>query len=267
MVVGIDPVALSIAGVAIRWYGLLAVAAAAVAFALVRRGTRASGVPDAVVWDGAVWVGVATLVGGRALYLVQNELADIAVHPLHAFAIWHGGMSFYGGLAAGLAALWLFARRRGLAFAELADIAAPAVAAGQAVGHLGCFLGGDSYGLPASLPWAVTYTNPGAMAPLGVPLHPTQLYEAAALALLAAALIAFRGRLARRGAGAVAATYLVGLAGIRFVLFFYRDDVVVLGDLKVAQVIGIAVALMGLLWLIRLKKVLSPSTRFTEVLP
>jgi phosphatidylglycerol:prolipoprotein diacylglycerol transferase len=186
-----------------------------------------------------------------ALYLIQNELPELATHP-RAFAIWHGGLSFYGGLAAGLIALWLFSRRNGLAFGSLADIVAPGAGAGQAVGHLGCFVGGDSYGLPTTLPWAVTYANPGAMAPLGVPLHPTQLYEAAALALLAGALLATRGRLAGVGPGAVAAAYLVGLAAIRFVLFTYRDDVVAAGGMKVAQIVGIGIALVGLLWLAQL---------------
>jgi phosphatidylglycerol:prolipoprotein diacylglycerol transferase len=150
---------------------------------------------------------------------------------------------------AGLAALGLFARRRGVEFGRAADIVAPAAAAGQAVGHVGCFIGGDSYGLPATVPWAVTYANPGAMAPLGVPLHPTQLYEAVGLAILAVALWLGRERLGRVGAGALAATYLVGNAAIRFGLFFLRDDVVVAGGLKVAQLIAIGIALIGLAWL------------------
>lgn len=252
MTLDLDPVAFSVGGFAIRWYGLFAATAAAVAFLLVRRAARRAGLSDALVADGAAWVGVAAIVGGRALYLIQNELPDLAAHPLHALAIWHGGLSFYGGLIGGLVALWLFARRRGLAFGEVADLVAPGAAAGQAVGHLGCFIGGDSYGLPSTLPWAITYTNAGSMAPLGVPLHPTQLYEAGALAVLAIVLLGLRPRLERMGPGALAAAYLVGLAAIRFVLFFYRDDIVVAGGLKVAQIIGVGVAIVGLAWLIRL---------------
>jgi len=245
----IDPVAFSLAGVAIRWYGILAVAAIAVAYLVARAGTRRAGLPAALVADGAMWVGLAALAGGRALYLAQDELDEVLAHPLHALAIWHGGLSFYGGLVAGLAALWLFARGRGVEFGRAADIVAPAAAAGQAVGHVGCFIGGDSYGLSATVPWAVTYVNPGAMAPLGVPLHPTQLYEALGLVLLAVALCLGRERLGRVGAGALAATYLVGNAAIRFGLFFLRDDVVVAGGLKVAQIIAIAIAVIGLFWL------------------
>ena len=252
MTLALDPVAFSVLGFPIRWYGLFAAVSIAVAYVIARSLARRRRLPDSLVADGAVWVGVAALVGGRVLYLLQNDLPDLTAHPLHFFAIWHGGLSFYGGLVAALAALWVFARRRGLVFGTAADIVAPAAAAGQAIGHIGCFVGGDSYGLPTTLPWAVTYTNPGAMAPLGVPLHPTQLYEAVGLGVLALALWLGRDRLAQVGPGAVAAAYLVGNAAIRFGLFFLRDDVVVAGGLKVAQIIAVGIALAGVAWFVGL---------------
>lgn len=250
----LDPVAFTLGGFAVRWYGLTALAAVVLAVVLARRGAVRAGVPAAVVDDGAIWVGAAALIGGRALYLVQNELPELATHPLHALAIWHGGLSFYGGLLTGLVALWLFARRRGLSFGLTADLVAPAAAAAQAVGHLGCLIGGDSYGLPSDGPLAVVYRNAGAMAPQGIPLHPTQLYEAVALGILAVALWAGRGRLGALGPGALAATYLLGNAVIRFGLFFLRDDVVVAGGLKLAQLIAIAIAIGALTWLVTLRR-------------
>ena len=254
LAIGLDPVALSLGGVEIRWYGILVVLAAITAVLLARAGARRAGIATALVDDAAIWVGVAALIGGRALYLLQNELADLAAHPLHAFAIWHGGLSFYGGLVAGLFGLALWTRRRGIRFGLAADIAAPAIAAGQAVGHIGCLIGGDSYGLPAPGPLAVVYTHPGAMAPRGVPLHPTQLYESVSLAVLAVVLWVSRGRLERIGTGATAAVYLLGNAGIRFGLFFLRDDVVVVAGLKVAQVIAIGIATLGAAWLLALAR-------------
>lgn len=247
--IGLDPVALSLGGVEIRWYGLTAAAATAVAVALALAGARRAGLAPGLVEDAALWVGVAALAGGRILYALQNEWADVAAHPLHLLAVWHGGLSFYGGLVAGLAALTLWARRRGVGFGRAADVASPAAAAGQAVGHIGCLIGGDSYGLPTTGPLAVVYSSPRAMAPQGVPLAPTQLYEAAALGALAVALWLGRGRLERVGPGATAAAYLLGNAAIRFGLFFLRDDVVVLGGLKVAQLIALAVAVGGAAWL------------------
>jgi phosphatidylglycerol:prolipoprotein diacylglycerol transferase len=260
MIVPIDlsPIALTIGEFPIRWYGLTAIVAITIAIVMVRRGALRVGFPVELIEDGAIWVGTASLIGGRALYLVQNELPDLVIHPLHAFAIWHGGLSFYGGLIAGLVALWLWARRRGLSFGTVADLGAPAVAAGQAVGHIGCLIGGDSYGLPTNGPLAIVYRNAGAMAPQGIPLHPTQLYEALALGILAVVLWSLRGRMSAIGPGALTAVYLIGNGVVRFVLFFLRDDVVVFGGLKVAQLIAIAVAIGAVAWLVA---ILRPAPR------
>lgn len=251
--IGLDPVALSLGGIEIRWYGVFVALSILTALLVARAGARRAGLETALVDDAALWVGLSALVGGRLLYLVQNEVADLVANPLHALAIWHGGLSFYGGLVAGLAALAVWARHRGVAFGLAADVVAPAVAAGQAVGHIGCLIGGDSYGLPTDGPLSVVYLSPNAMAPQGVGLHPTQFYEAASLAILAVVLWASRGRLERLGPGATAAVYLIGNAGIRFCLFFLRDDVVVLAGLKVAQVIAIMIAIAGLTWLVALR--------------
>jgi phosphatidylglycerol:prolipoprotein diacylglycerol transferase len=248
--IGLDPVALSIGGVEIRWYGIFVALSIAVAVLVARAGARRVGLSTALVEDGALWIGVTALVGGRLLYLLQNELPDLAAHPLHAFAIWHGGLSFYGGLIAGFVGLAAWARHRGVSFAIAADVVAPAVAGGQAVGHLGCLIGGDSFGLPTSGPFAVVYRHPGSMAPQGVPLYPTQLYESLALALLAIGLWISRGRLERLGPGATAAVYLLGNAAIRFGLFFLRDDVVVFAGLKVAQLIAVGIGVAGVAWLL-----------------
>ncbi len=247
--IGLDPVAFSLGGVEIRWYGLFVALAIAVAVAIALAGARRARLAPGLVEDAAIWVGASALVGGRLLYVLQNGLPDIAAHPLHVFAIWQGGLSFYGGLVTGLVGLAVWARRRGVRIGRAADIAAPAVAAGPAVGHLGCLIGGDSYGLPTNGPFAVVYQSPNAMAPQGVPLQPTQLYEAIGLAMLAIVLWGSRGRLERLGPGATAAVYLLGNAAIRFGLFFLRDDVIVLAGLKVAQVIAIGIAVFAVGWL------------------
>jgi phosphatidylglycerol:prolipoprotein diacylglycerol transferase len=257
--IGLDPVALSLGGVEVRWYGILAAASIGVAVSIALAGARRAGLAPGLVEDAVLWVGVSALVGGRLLYVFQNELAEVAAHPLHLLAVWHGGLSFYGGLVAGLLGLAFWARRRGVGFARAADIAAPAAAAGQAVGHLGCLIGGDSYGLPTSGPLAVVYSSPGAMAPRGVPLVPTQLYEAVGLGLLAALLWLGRDRLERIGPGATAAAYLLGNASLRFGLFFLRDDVVVFAGLKVAQLIAVGIGVAGIGWLATVA--LRPRTR------
>jgi len=250
LIIDVDPVAFTLLGFPVRWYGLILVAAAAVAIWLAqlegaRRGIAARDIADAVIW-----VGVAALVGGRLLYVLQNDLPTIADHPAHVVMVWIGGLSFYGGLIGGLVALAVFARRRGIPPLAAFDVAAPGAALGQAIGHVGCLVGGDSYGLPTDVPWAVVYRNPAAMAPQGIPLHPTQAYEAILLAILFVGLWAFRRRLAGLGDGVMAAAYLLGLAAIRFGLFFLRDEAPVLAGLKTAQVIGLGIAVAAVLVLV-----------------
>ncbi len=244
-VIDIDPVAFRVAGVDIRWYGLTLVLAMLVASAVADHEARRRRLPGGVVADAVLWVAVASLAGGRLLYALQNGLPDLAAHPVHLLMVWTGGLSFYGGLVAGASALVVFARRRGVGWMSALDVAAPAAAVGQAIGHVGCLIGGDSAGIPTTVPWAVIYRNPAAMAPLGTPLHPTQAYEAIALLGLFVVLWTLR-RQPFMVPGALAAAYLVGLASIRFVLFFLRDEPSVLLGLKTAQLIGIAIGIAGI---------------------
>lgn len=246
-VIDIDPVAFTILGLPVRWYGLILVAAAWVAIWLAQREARRRGVAPQLVWDGVLWVGVAALVGGRALYVIQNELGSITEHPAHVLMVWMGGLSFYGGLIGAIIALALFARRRKIPLLAALDIAAPGAAIGQAIGHVGCLIGGDSYGIPTDLPWAVIYRNPAGMAPLNVPLHPTQAYEAILLGGLFAVIWLGRERLTRLGAGLTASAYLLGLAVIRFGLFFLRGEPAVFLGLKTAQWFGLGIALLAVL--------------------
>lgn len=258
-VIDVDPVAFDLVGIPIRWYGLILVGAAAVAIWLAQREGRRRGIAPQVVSDAVIWVGAAALIGGRLLYVIQNELGSLAEHPTHILMVWMGGLSFYGGLIGALLALVIFARRRDLPLLAVFDVAAPAAAIGQAIGHLGCLIGGDSYGVPTDLPWAVIYRNQGAMAPQGIPLHPTQAYEAILLGLLFVGLWLGRERLERLGDGAVAATYLFGLATIRFGLFFLRDEPAVLLGLKTAQLIGIGIAAFAIALFAAARRARTPS--------
>lgn len=259
-VIDIDPVAFSVLGIPVRWYGLILVVAAAAAIWLAQREGRRRGIEPAALSDAVIWVGLAALVGGRLLHVIQNELGSLVDHPAHILMVWMGGLSFYGGLIVGLLALVVFARRRGLPVLAIVDVAAPAAAIGQAIGHLGCLVGGDSYGISTDLPWAVIYRNPGAMAPQGVPLHPTQAYEAILLGLLFVGLWAGRERLGRIGDGAIAAAYLLGLAAIRFGLFYLRDEPAVLFGLKTAQLIGLAIAALAVVLFIAVRRGRQPTT-------
>jgi len=250
----IDPVAFRLGGLAVHWYGIIVALASTAAVVVALREARRLGIAREAAEDAVVWVAMAALIGGRALYIVQNQLDKIARDPLSALMIWEGGLSFYGAVVGALVALAVFARRRGLRLAMLADTAAPSAALGQGIGHFGCLISGDSFGLPTSLPWAVIYRSPAAMAPQNVPLHPTQLYEAAALLLLFAGLWLARRQLSAFGPWTMTGAYLLGLSVVRFGLFFLRDEQTVLLGLKTAQLVGIGIALLAVVLLTAVRR-------------
>ena len=134
---------------------------------------------------------------------------------------------FYGGLILAVSvALW-YIRKIGLPLWTTTDVFAPGIALGHVVGRFGCFFAGCCWGKPTDVPWAITFTNPYAAAnvgtPLNVPLHPTQLYEAGAEALILAVLLATERR-GRPYPGRTFWVYMLLYAISRFIIEFYRND-------------------------------------------
>jgi phosphatidylglycerol---prolipoprotein diacylglyceryl transferase len=209
---------------------------------LLRREARRTGLPDAVV-D----VGIAGVIGG----LLGAKLLWTAEHagegPLLRLLTSRGGMSWFGGLSGGLLAGLLFMGRAGLRPLAVLAAAAPGLAVGHAIGRVGCFLVGDDYGRPSTLPWAVAF--PRGLPPTDLPVHPTQLYEAIPLVALAVLLTRLRagGTSDRRVFGA----YLLLAGALRFAIEFVRVDERVLLGLSVAHLASLAAMLAGVALLAR----------------
>src|SRR5204862_1823379 len=142
-----------------------------------------------------------------------------------------GGMSWFGGLAGGLVAGFVFMQRARLRPMAVLAAATPGLAVGHAIGRVGCFLVGDDYGRPTTLPWGVAF--PRGLPPTDIPVHPTQLYEGAFLAVLAWLLI--RWRRAHVASRIVLGRYLVLAGTARFLIEFLRINVRVAFGLTVAQ--------------------------------
>jgi len=221
------------------FYALGILAAVALSEHLYR---RKGGVPGVIV-DMALPVVVGVFLGARALFvLVEREY--YFQNPLEIFMVWKGGLVFYGGLIGGGLAFIITTRMRKLKLWHLADIVAPGVALGHALGRMGCFFAGSCYGRPTDLPWAVTYTDPNSLAAdiLGVPVHPTQLYSAAFLVFLSAILVFIGSRSNFRGQ--VMASYGIVYGTFRFFIEFLRGDprgAVTLADitLSTSQVVSL----------------------------
>lgn len=181
------------------------------------------------------------MAGAKLLWTFEH----LGEEPALSLLLSRGGMSWFGGFAGGLAAgLWLMRRRRLPIMAVLAA-ATPALAIGHAIGRIGCFLVGDDYGRPTDLPWGVAF--PEGLPPTAVPVHPTQLYEAAALVPVALLLLRWRAR--GRPDRFVLGGYLLLAGLVRFGIEFLRINERVVGPFSVAHLAALAVVLAGVLLL------------------
>jgi phosphatidylglycerol:prolipoprotein diacylglycerol transferase len=206
---------------------LLAFAYLAAFWWLIREGRRTGLDVDALSSLG-FWAIAGAIIGAKALMVVRDFPQYVAApSELFSVSLLTSAGDFYGGFIGALVASAIFFRREPrLPFWRTADLCGPAIALGQAIGRIGCLMAGDDYGAPTQLPWAVTFTDPDAAtiggAPLGVPLHPVQLYESIVCVVLFVVLV----RLARRkrfdGEVILAYTFLYAVA--RFILEFFRGD-------------------------------------------
>ncbi len=175
-----------------------------------------------------------------------------SLHPLAIAAINEGGLAICGAVLGAILAGVLYARRRGLDFWRLADLAAPSLVIGMAIGRVGCTINGDAWGAPTAVPWGLVYTNPEALLPrplLGVPTQPTPLYEIALDLGIFALLWALRPLGLPTGTPFL--LFLVLYSVGRFFITFWREDVIVALDLRQAQVIALATLAIGLPLLVR----------------
>ena len=237
------PVLLDLGVYQLRAYGVFAALAILTSIWYAGREARRKDLDPALVTDAAWPIVLAGLAGARLYYVAFNDPGAYLARPLEVLAVWQGGLSVHGALLGGLVAGVWYVRRRGVSFWKFADIVAPGLILGQAVGQVACLLNGDTYGKPTTLPWAITFTDPRAMAPLGVPLHPIQIYEL--VAYLAVFLVVRRvSRVATRD-GAVVLAYAVAYGVARFVMEFVRGDPPVVAGVIVPQAISALLVAVG----------------------
>jgi phosphatidylglycerol:prolipoprotein diacylglycerol transferase len=193
--------------------------AAALAVA-VKTGER-EGMKGQQILDMAFIMILLAIIGSRLMYVVIN-LPYYTKNPLDIFKIWQGGLVFSGGLlAVALIMIW-YLRRRRLSFWKMGDLWAPALALGQGFGRIGCFMAGCCYGKPTDAWWGVVFTHPNALAPLNIPLHPTQLYHALSGFIIFGVLLFVYAR--RQFAGQVFLWYLILHSTARLLIERFRAD-------------------------------------------
>jgi phosphatidylglycerol---prolipoprotein diacylglyceryl transferase len=220
----VHPELLRIGSFVLPTYGVLLAIGFFAALFLLRKRAAQFGLSPESVSDLGIWILLSGLVGAKLLLVI--------VEWPHFVTSWHGLLEllrsagvFYGGLIGATVATLFLIRKKGIPFWTLADAAAPCVALGQAIGRLGCFSAGCCWGKEAHVPWAITFMDPVAErnvgVPLGVPLHPTQLYEAIGTAVLCVLLIVFERK---RFSGETFSRYLIGYALLRAFIETFRGD-------------------------------------------
>ena len=244
-------------------YGVLLAAAylLGLQFAMIR--ARSRGLDSQRVMDLGIWIIISALVGAKLLLLVV-DFRQFTSSPRELLNLARSAGVFYGGLIAAVAVAFVYMRRHRLPLWTTTDVFAPGIALGHIVGRLGCLLAGCCFGRPTSVPWAITFRDPAAMAnvgtPLNVPLHPTQLYEAGAEALILAFLLLFERR-GRPFPGRTFWTYLLLYGVTRFAIEFYRGDSrgVVLDVLSTSQFVSAILVPLSIVMLFVLSRRPDPS--------
>ncbi len=242
------PELIRIGSFALPSYGFMMAVAFLAALWLLRRRAPSFGIEPETASDIGVWLLLSGLLGSKLLLVIVEWPSYVRSWREFASLVRAGGV-FYGGLIGAVLATVVLLRRRRISFWTFADAAAPTVALGQAFGRVGCFLAGCCWGRECALPWAVTFTSPVAHenvgVPLGVPLHPTELYEALGTLVLCVLLVRFERR---AFSGETFARYVVGYALLRGTIEFFRGDPrgEIFGVMSTSQFIALCGVFAGL---------------------
>ncbi|WP_119681951.1 prolipoprotein diacylglyceryl transferase [Indioceanicola profundi] len=245
----IDPVALEIGPLVIRWYALAYLAGFLLGWRYAMRLARTKpGQPTADDMDDFLtWAIVGVILGGRIGYVLFYDVSSYVEEPLRILMVWKGGMSFHGGLLGVTAAGLIFSLRRGIHPLALGDVLAVVAPIGLLFGRIANFVNGELYGRVTDVPWGVVFPHGGPLA-----RHPSQLYEAlleGLVLLIVMAVLARRPALRERN-GFLTGAFLTGYGLSRFAVEFFREPDAQLGFLfagtTMGQLLSIPLILIGL---------------------
>lgn len=218
----INPDILRIGPLRIRWYGMMYVLGFVASYVLIQRQKRSQemGLTGPRAQDLIVYLTIGLVAGARIGYLLFYQYSEMRFYlqnPLEIIAIWHGGMSFHGGLIGALAAGWWFCHCKKLPFWAVADSVVVTAPIGLGLGRIGNFINDELFGRPTNVPWAMIFPNGGP-----TPRHPSQLYEA----LLEGVILFFLLWQLRKKefSDGMMIAFFMGLYGtFRFFLEFFRE--------------------------------------------
>lgn len=256
------PIIFEIGPLALRWYGLLIALAVLIGVFIAQKLAELRKIDPELIADLSIWLVIGAIPCAR-LYYVIFQWQEYAQKPEDLIAIWKGGIAIHGAIIGGVIATLIFARIQKISFWQLVDIFAPSLILGQAIGRWGNFFNSEAFGNPTNVAWKLFI--PPSRRPLEYLefdyFHPTFLYESMwnlGVFLLLIGLFFWglkRGEKFKKGT--IAFVYLIAYSMGRVWIEALRTDSLMLGPLKIAQIVSIlaiALGIFGLYWLYGLKK-------------
>ena len=182
---------------------------------------KSEGISQQQVMDMGFIIVLSAIIGSRIMYALMN-ISHYRHHPLDIFKVWQGGLVFSGGIIAGILVLIWYTRKSHLSLWKTCDMLAPGLALGQGIGRIGCFMAGCCYGKPTDLIWGVKFTHPNSLAPLNIPLHPTQIYSSISAIIIFLVLLLLHSK--KSFAGQVFLWFLILHSTARLAIEQFRGD-------------------------------------------
>lgn len=259
----IDPVALHLGPIAIRWYSLAYLAGILLGWWFLQAEHHRKPIPgltQKALDDMLMWAVLGIVLGGRLGYVLFYQPAFYFSHPMQILHVWEGGMSFHGGMIGVILAFFLFCRKYKARFLALMDVIACAAPIGLFFGRAANFINGELFGRVTDAPWGMVFPHGGEL-----PRHPSQLYEAGLEGLLffAVLFILLKYTSLRDRPGRLSGVFLIGYGLARITAEFFREPDMHLGFLfsgvTMGQLLCLPMLLLGMYLLCRReRKVSSP---------
>jgi phosphatidylglycerol:prolipoprotein diacylglycerol transferase len=245
----IDPVAFYIGPLAIRWYGIIISTAILTGLLISLKEAKRTGIDQEIILDFTIWAIPVAIIGAR-LYYVLFSFNTYRDNLLHIFAIRQGGLAIHGAILGGLLVLVILTKRRNVSFWKVVDIFAPGIILGQAIGRWGNFINQEAYGGIVSQEYISHFPSfiSKQMYINGAYRHPTFLYESIWNIIVFIVLLTLRKKKQLK-TGDIFIVYAIGYSVGRFFIEGMRTDSLMLGPLRIAQVVSAMVVISGILFI------------------
>jgi phosphatidylglycerol:prolipoprotein diacylglycerol transferase len=237
-----------VAGLSVRWYGVLIAFAVILGTLICQKLAPQKGIDPDLIPDLTLWMVIGAIPMARLYYVAFEWQSRFQYEPItEIFAIWKGGIAIHGAIIGGAIAVFLFCRQQSLSFWQLGDIIMPALILGQAIGRWGNFFNSEAFGTPTDLPWKlfIPLANRPPEFRNEAFFHPTFLYESVWNILVLTLLLSLWYRLPKMRSGTLVMVYLIGYSMGRFWIEGLRTDSLMFLGLRIAQIVSLVCVVMG----------------------